>query len=170
MTLLPYISAVCAAVSLVGCIGVNDSRTVEQKQSDLRAATDALVGTYEVVDSRLNNLHVTNVVVRKTIGSYGPNVTLMNQDFQSAVFHGSKACNGYVVKGGAYAAVMCETPAYDVNFYDLDLVTYANRTIKNGGIIKAFPDMTVPPGNFVLSYAETNGRMHYLVLAKKTTP
>jgi hypothetical protein len=66
---------------------------------------------------------------------------------------------------------MCDAPAYGVNFYTLGSVTDLDRTVKDGGVIKSFPDMAVPPGDFLLEYAEAmNGRTHYLVLAKKTTP
>ncbi|WP_175049150.1 hypothetical protein [Paraburkholderia sediminicola] len=168
---LRHIAAVCAAFPLFGCVTFHDSRPVEQQQSDLRAATDALVGTYEVVDSRMNNRHFTSVVVGKSTGAYGPDVTMMDAASQAAVMRGSKKCRGYVVQARSYASVMCDAPAYGVNFYSFGSVTDLDQTVKDGGVIKLFPDMKVPPGDFLLEYAEDmNGRMHYLVLAKKTTP
>ncbi|WCM23965.1 hypothetical protein NDK50_24290 [Paraburkholderia bryophila] len=168
---LRYITAVCAAFPLFGCVSFHDSRPIEQQQADLRAATDALAGTYEVVDSRLNSGHFTSVVVRKTIGSYGPNVSMMNAASQAAVLYGSRKCRGYVIQARSYASVMCDAPAPGINFYSLGSLPDLDRTVKDGGVIKLFPDMTVPPGDFLLEYAEDmNGRMHYLVLAKKTTP
>jgi hypothetical protein len=165
-----HIAAFCAAVPLFGCATFHDSRPVAQQQSDLRAATDALVGAYDVVDSRQNNRHFTSVVVRKSTSAYGPDVTMMNEASQAAVMRGSKKCLGYVVPARSYASVMCDAPAYGVNFYNLGSVTDLDRTVKDGGVIKMFPDMTVPPGDFLLEYAEDmNGRVHYLVLAKKTT-
>lgn len=164
---LRYI-AVCAAFPLIGCISVHDTRTVEQQQSDLRDATQTLVGTYDVVDSRHNNLNFTSVEVRAPVSSNGPNVKMMNGASQYAVLHGSKKCRGYVVKGRPHAAVMCDDPASGINFYTLDLITQ-NETVKDGGVIKSFPDMTVSPGHLLLEYSENmNGRTHYLVLAKKT--
>lgn len=169
---LSYIAAVCAALSLPGCASFHDARTVEQQQSDLRAATEALAGTYEVVDSRRNDHHFTSVVVRKPLlSTYGPDVAMMNAASGSAVLRGSKKCRGYTSKDRSYASVMCDDPAYGINFYTLGPATDSNRTVKDGGIIKMFADMTVPAGDLLLEYAENmNGRMHYLVLAKQTTP
>ncbi len=168
---LRHIAAVCAAFPLFGCLSVHDPRTVEQQQSELRAATDALAGTYEVVDGRRNDHHFTSVVVRKARDAYAPDVVMTNAANQYAVLHGDKKCRGYATKDGSYVSVMCDAPAYGINFYTLAPASDLNRTVKDGGVIKAFPDMTIPAGDFLLKYDEDmTGRTHYLVLAKKTMP
>ncbi|MEM5290329.1 hypothetical protein ACFQ3P_34940 [Paraburkholderia sabiae] len=151
---------------------MHDSRTAEQQRSDLNAATDALIGTYEVVDGRRNDHHFTSVIVRrKSAEVSGPDVTMTGATSGSTVLRGNKKCRGYFVKNGKYASVMCDAPAYGINFYNLGSVTDLDRTVKDGGVIKGFPDMQVPVGDFLLEYTEdTNGRTHYLVLAKKTAP
>ncbi|WP_201703238.1 hypothetical protein [Paraburkholderia kirstenboschensis] len=85
--------------------------------------------------------------------------------------YGSKKCRGYVSQAASDASVMCDAPAYGISFYTLGPVPDWDRTIRSGGIIKSFPDMTVPPGDLLLQYDESKtGRAHYLVLAKKTAP
>ncbi|CAD6514477.1 hypothetical protein ACFQ3P_04640 [Paraburkholderia sabiae] len=168
---LRYPTVVCAACLLAGCVSVHDTRTAEQQKSDLHAATDALVGTYEVVDSRRNDRHFTSVVVRKSAGAYGPDVTMMDASSGSAALRAGRKCRGYVVRGRSYASVMCDAPAYGINYYSLGSVTDLDRTVRDGGVIKGFADMQIPIGDLLLEYSEEmSGRSHYLVLAKKAAP
>jgi hypothetical protein len=156
---------VVLALSLSGCLSSQDPRSVADQKAELDTASAALIGNYEVTDSRVDYRHFSGISIRK--GRNGLDVSFLSPTTGDAILKGWK-CRGWAASKTTYVAVMCDALAQRVAYFNVSRVSQSDETIKDGAMFGGFPPMTVPAGNYIVEFTEAgSGRTHYYALAKK---
>lgn len=140
-------------VLLSACITpYKDPRSPEKMRQDLTAAVDALAGTYEVVDSRLDHDKVDRIVVAR-LGNLPILMFYKNGGKDLVLNTGTAICTGYVVgkEPAIRKSVYCtySHPTYRDVYFNLSSVTNP-ETIKYPGLLGLTTDTMVVTEGFLL--------------------
>ncbi|MBN3761180.1 hypothetical protein [Burkholderia sp. Ac-20365] len=143
------------AISLAGCSSFHSSIT--KQQADLRAASTELVGTYELVDSPLNDRQFTTIVAARSLSSDGLDVTLTGPSSRTLVLNG-KTCSAWLTDDRTEASVKCDAPAVGIDHFIL-------QQAQNFGTVKDSRG-NVPVEKYLMQYVDTRGETHYYLLTR----
>ncbi|WP_199027635.1 hypothetical protein [Ralstonia sp. ASV6] len=159
------IALLCAMASLAGCMTYQDPRTPEQQKIALRRAANALMGTYEVTDSRNDDGRgYTQAIVSKQDGSDQLSLLMMGPTIGATTLSGSD-CRGWYTENRRYTAMQCDALTGEVNFFSLQRQTSPDP-VNSGTMPPSFATMTIPEGSYLFDIADRSGRHHYYVLTK----
>lgn len=154
------IVSIFLVASLFGCATYQDPRSPEQQKADLDNAISKLVGTYDVIDSRLDDRRgYVSVIASKTPSGF--NIVLIGPKNERTTLNGEN-CKGWSKKS---ASIMCDATS-PRSYFMLDEID-KDMTIKDGAVIPSFSPMIVPTGKYRFEIADRGGRSHYYTLAKK---
>lgn len=154
------ITSIFLTISLFGCVTYQDPRSPEQQKADFDSASSQLAGTYDVIESRLDDHRgYVSVIASKTPGGF--NIVLIGPKDERTTLNG-ESCKGW---GKKSASIMCDA-ASPRSYFVLDKIE-KDFTVKDGAVISSFSPMVIPSGNYRFEIADRGGRSHYYTLAKK---
>ncbi len=151
-----YFTAICVAIFLAGCSSFHSS--IVKQQADLRAASTELLGTYELVDSPLNDRQFTTIVAARSLSSDGLDVTLTGPSSRTLVLNG-KTCIAWLTDDRTEVSVKCDAPAVGIDHFIL-------QQALNFGTVKDSHG-NVPVEKYLMQYVDTRGETHYYLLTRQ---
>jgi len=159
------IAMLCAIASLAGCMTYQDPRSRDVQKAALHAATDELVGTYEVTDSRNDDdCGYVRIIVSRQDGADQLSLVMTSPKTGTHALNGSD-CRGWYTENHRYTAVQCDADIREINFFSLQRQAGADP-VNSGTLPPSFTTMVIPEGSYLFDMADHSGRHHYYVLRK----